>query len=127
TILAFIPVAGAPIVFLPASVFAIAQGDTYHGVGMLLFGLLVIANIDNVLRLLIAERLGNIHPIITIIGVIVGIPVSGIMGLVYGLLLISYFVIIVRIYETNRMAEIRWEKREQESALYDKGESKGTH
>lgn len=124
TILAFIPVVGAPIVFVPASVLAISQGDTYNGIGMLLFGLLVISNIDNVLRLVIAKRVGNIHPIITIIGVIIGIPVFGIMGLVYGPLLISYFVLTIRIYETDRMAEIRWEKRERENALYDKGKSK---
>src|SRR3546814_8128633 len=62
TILAFIPVVGAPLIFVPASIIAISQGDTYNGIGMLLFGLLIITNIDNILRLVIAKRIGNIHP-----------------------------------------------------------------
>jgi len=114
-ILSFIPVVGAPMIFVPASIFTIIQGDNFNGVGMLLFGLIVISNIDNVLRLIIAKRVGNIHPIITIIGVIIGIPLFGLMGLVYGPLLLSYFLITVKIYETNKIAEKRLEQLEKES------------
>src|SRR5690606_12773554 len=113
-ILSFIPVVGAPIIFVPASILTIVQGDNYNGIGMLLFGLIVISNIDNVLRLIIAKRVGNIHPIITIVGVIIGIPLFGLMGLVYGPLLLSYFLITVRIYETNKLAERRLEKLDKE-------------
>jgi len=117
-ILSFIPVIGAPIIFVPASILTIIQGDTFNGVGMLLFGLIVIANIDNVLRLIIAKRVGDIHPIITVVGVIIGIPLFGLMGLVYGPLLLSYFLITVRIYETNKIAEKRLEKLEAENITY---------
>lgn len=114
-ILSFIPVVGAPMIFVPASIWAIVQGDNFNGIGMLLFGLIFISNIDNVLRLIIAKRVGNIHPIITIIGVIIGIPLFGLMGLVYGPLLLSYFLITVRIYETNKMAEKRLEQLRREN------------
>jgi len=121
-ILSFIPVVGAPIIFVPASILTIVQGDNYNGIGMLLFGLIVISNIDNVLRLIIAKRVGNIHPIITIVGVIIGIPLFGLMGLVYGPLLLSYFLITVRIYETNKLAERRLEKLDKENIAYMKRE-----
>lgn len=117
-ILSFIPVVGAPIIFVPASILTIVQGDTFNGVGMLLFGLIIISNIDNVLRLIIAKRVGDIHPIITVVGVIIGIPLFGLMGLVYGPLLLSYFLITVRIYETNKIAEKRLEKLEAENITY---------
>ncbi len=117
-ILSFIPVVGAPIIFVPASILTIVQGDTFNGVGMLVFGLIVIANIDNVLRLIIAKRVGDIHPIITVVGVIIGIPLFGLMGLVYGPLLLSYFLITVRIYETNKIAEKRLEKLEAEKITF---------
>src|SRR5690606_6191586 len=119
-ILSFIPVVGAPMIFVPASIYTIIQGDNFNGVGMLLFGLIIISNIDNVLRLIIAKRVGNIHPIITIIGVIIGIPLFGLMGLVYGPLLLSYFLITVRIYETNKIAEKRLEKLKKEDIKYSK-------
>lgn len=118
SILSFIPVVGAPMVFIPASIFTIVGGDNYNGIGMLLFGIIVISNIDNVLRLIIAKRVGDIHPIITIVGVIIGIPLFGLMGLVFGPLLLSYFLITVRIYETNKIAERRFDRLKAENISY---------
>jgi len=118
SILSFIPVVGAPMIFIPASIFTIVGGDNYNGIGMLLFGIIVISNIDNVLRLIIAKRVGNIHPIITIVGVIIGIPLFGLMGLVFGPLLLSYFLITVRIYETNKIAERRLDRLKEENVTY---------
>ena len=43
--------------------------------------------------------MANTHPLITIIGVIIGIPVFGILGLVFGPLLISWFFLLLKIYE----------------------------
>lgn len=110
-ILSFIPVVGAPLVFIPASIIKMIDGDTFNAIGMLLWGLLFVSNIDNILRLVIAKRVGDIHPIITIIGVIIGIPMFGIMGLVFGPLLLSYFLITIKIYETNKLAEMRLHKK----------------
>jgi len=118
SILSFIPVVGAPMIFIPASIFTIVGGDSYNGIGMLLFGIIVISNIDNVLRLIIAKRVGDIHPIITIVGVIIGIPLFGLMGLVFGPLLLSYFLITVRIYETNKIAERRLDRLKEENITY---------
>lgn len=69
------------------------------------FGLVI--NIDNVLRLIIAKKVGDIHPIITIVGVIIGIPLFGIMGLVYGPLLLAYFLIAVKIYKANKRLSLQ--------------------
>src|SRR5690606_39636257 len=70
-ILSFIPVVGAPMIFVPASIWTIIEGDNFNGIGMLLFGLVFISNIDNVLRLIISKCVGNISPIITIIEVLI--------------------------------------------------------
>ncbi|WP_207429237.1 AI-2E family transporter [Pedobacter sp. SYSU D00535] len=110
TFLSFMPVLGAPIVFVPAALIELANGDTTAGYGILIWGFVLVINIDNVIRFLIAKRVGNIHPIITVVGVIIGIPVFGIMGLVFGPLLLSYFILTVRIYETSRLATEQLEK-----------------
>jgi predicted PurR-regulated permease PerM len=110
TFLSFLPLLGAAIVFVPAGIIALANGDETAGFGILLWGILLVTNIDNVIRFLIAKQVGNIHPIITIIGVVVGIPAFGIMGLVYGPLLLSYFILTVRIYETSKLATERLEQ-----------------
>ncbi|HKG06444.1 MAG TPA: AI-2E family transporter, partial [Pedobacter sp.] len=108
--ISFIPVLGPPIVFLPAAMLQIANGNNFAGWAMLIFGFVVIINIDNVLRFMIAKRIGNIHPIITVIGVVIGIPLFGILGLVFGPLLLSYFVLLIKIYETSALASERLER-----------------
>ncbi len=110
TFLSFLPVVGAPVVFVPAAFIAIASGNTTGGWGLLLWGLIVIINIDNVIRLVIAKNVSDTHPIITVVGVIIGIPIFGILGLVFGPLLLSYFILTIRIYETSKLASERLEK-----------------
>jgi predicted PurR-regulated permease PerM len=110
TFISFVPVLGPPIIFVPAAIMQIANGNEFGGYAMLIFGFVVIINIDNVLRFLIAKRVGNIHPIITVIGVVIGIPLFGILGLVFGPLLLSYFILVVKIYETSALASDRLER-----------------
>lgn len=97
--LSFLPIIGAPIVFVPAGLIAIASGHASDGYGILLWGFLLVTNIDNVIRYFISKYMANTHPLITIIGVIIGIPVFGILGLVFGPLLISWFFLLLKIYE----------------------------
>ncbi len=106
----FVPILGPPIIFVPAALLQIANGNAFAGWAMLAVGFVVIINIDNVLRFIIAKKVGNIHPIITVIGVVIGIPLFGILGLVFGPLLLSYFILLIRIYETSTMASERMER-----------------
>ncbi|CAM4187059.1 Predicted PurR-regulated permease PerM [Pedobacter westerhofensis] len=110
TFISFVPILGPPVIFVPAAILQIADGHNAAGWAMLIFGFVVIINIDNVIRFMIAKRVGNIHPIITVIGVVIGIPLFGILGLVFGPLLLSYFILLIKIYETSAMATERLER-----------------
>jgi predicted PurR-regulated permease PerM len=99
--LSFIPFVGAPLVFVPAAALQLYSGNTFSGVGILIWGFALVTSIDNVIRYYLAKKIGDIHPIITIIGVIIGIPAFGILGLVFGPLLISYFILLVKIWEED--------------------------
>lgn len=110
TFISFVPVLGPPLVFVPAAILQMVNGHDFEGWAMLVFGFVVIINIDNVLRFIIAKKVGNIHPIITVIGVIIGIPLFGILGLVFGPLLLSYFILLIKIYETSTLASERLER-----------------
>jgi len=110
TFISFVPILGPPVVFVPAAILQIVNGREFEGWAMLIFGFLVIINIDNVLRFIIAKKVGNIHPIITVIGVIIGIPLFGILGLVFGPLLLSYFILLIKIYESSTLASERLER-----------------
>ncbi len=95
---AFIPVLGTPIVWFPAGIIALTQGNTFGGWGIIIYGGILVMNIDNVLRMIIGKKMGNIHPLVTVVGVIFGLPIFGIIGLVIGPLLISYFLLLVDAY-----------------------------
>ncbi|HTF80411.1 MAG TPA: AI-2E family transporter, partial [Cytophagales bacterium] len=97
--LSFLPVIGSPLVFVPAGVLQIASGHTFNGVGIMLWGFILVTNIDNVIRFYLAKRIGDVHPLITVVGVVIGLNAFGILGLVYGPLFISYFLLLIKIYE----------------------------
>jgi predicted PurR-regulated permease PerM len=100
--LSFLPVVGTPVVFVPLGLYMLSEGNTYSGVGILLWGFVLVINIDNIIRLIMARKLGDVHPLIMIIGLVIGLPYFGILGLVFGPLLISYFILLVRIYRESR-------------------------
>jgi predicted PurR-regulated permease PerM len=100
--ISFLPVLGAPLVFVPAGLIALSSGDSTAGYGIILWGFILVTNIDNLLRFFISKYFADTHPLITIIGVIAGVPVFGILGLVFGPLLISWFVLLTKIILTER-------------------------
>ncbi|MEO5911354.1 MAG: AI-2E family transporter [Pelobium sp.] len=109
--LSFMPVIGAPIVTIPTAIILLINGQHWQGVFMLLFTLIVIINIDNVIRFMINKRLADTHPIITVIGVIIGLPLFGFAGLVFGPLLLSWFIHLLNVYEIDKTAQERLENR----------------
>lgn len=106
-ILSFIPLLGPPLIFVPAAIIMFSQGMTWQPIGLLVWGFGLVINIDNVLRFIIAKRLGDIHPIITVVGVIIGIPLFGLIGLVFGPLLLVYFLTAVKIYKANKRLSLK--------------------
>jgi predicted PurR-regulated permease PerM len=93
-----IPVVGTAIVWIPLVAYFFAVGNNSSGVGLLIYSVVLITNIDYVARLTILKKFMDIHPLITIFGVIVGIGLFGFWGVIFGPLLISYFIILVKIY-----------------------------
>ncbi|MGG9970697.1 AI-2E family transporter [Ferruginibacter sp. SUN002] len=93
-----IPVVGTAIIWVPLTAYFFAIDRTSSGIGLLIYSLVLITNIDYVARLTILKKLINVHPLITIFGVIVGIGLFGFWGVIFGPLLISYFIILIKIY-----------------------------
>lgn len=94
-----IPFVGTFVGIIPVFILALSNGNTFQAWGILLYGIIVVGTTDNFIRLYILKKLDNVHPLITIIGVIIGVPLFGFIGLIFGPLLISLFLIVVRIYK----------------------------
>src|SRR5215217_5967738 len=107
TIAAMMPVVGAALIYVPLTISLFAQGENGKGIAMAIWGFGLIGLVDNLFRLLVNKRLGNIHPLITIFGVIIGIQLFGFIGLIFGPLLISMFLLLLRIYSSEFIVKKR--------------------
>lgn len=95
----FIPFVGVAIVWVPVFIFLIIQQLWWQAGFMLLWGLLVIATIDNVLRPLLMEGKTRIHPLILFFAIFGGILVFGFWGIIYGPLIIAVALTLLEVYE----------------------------
>lgn len=93
-----IPMVGTMIIWVPICIVVLASGKIGVGIGLILYCAIIISNIDNVLRFTILKRIGDVHPLVTVFGVIVGLQLFGIMGLIFGPLLLTYFILLIKIY-----------------------------
>lgn len=93
-----VPMIGTVVVSVPLGVWMITEGAVWQGILLMVCGLLVIANVDNLTRIVLNQRISNTHPLIVIFGVILGIPLFGFWGIIFGPLMISVFLLLVRIY-----------------------------
>lgn len=100
-IFSMIPVIGTAIICVPLCIYLLATGHVGQGVGLVIYSLAVIGSVDNILRFTILKRLGDVHPIITVLGIIVGVPIFGFMGFIFGPLLVSYLLLLIKIYHVE--------------------------
>ncbi len=98
TILAMIPFIGPAFVWLPASLFKLATGETFNGIGLILYGLLVVSTIDNVVRPRIIGSKGNVHPVLVLLGVLGGLEVFGLLGIIIGPLILAISTVFLSLY-----------------------------
>lgn len=93
-----VPMVGTMIVWVPICIVVMATGHLGMGIALALYCAIVVSNVDNVLRFTIMKKIGDVHPLITVFGVIVGLQLFGVMGLIFGPLLLAYFILLMKIY-----------------------------
>lgn len=93
-----IPFIGAFLVWVPASIYLFFSGDIFGGIGLFLYGMIIVGYSDNIARMKIFSSIGNVHPVITLLGILIGLPYFGIMGLIIGPLIIALFTLLLKIF-----------------------------
>jgi predicted PurR-regulated permease PerM len=108
---AMLPIVGAALIYVPLTVMLLMQGEMGKGIIMGLWGFILIGLVDNLFRFMLNKKLGDIHPLITVFGVIVGIKLFGFIGLIFGPLLISLFILLLKIYSNEFLIKKRETRR----------------
>jgi len=96
---AMVPVLGAALVYVPAGIYMLANGDTGNAYLMLAYSFIVVGLADNIFRFWTQKVIADVHPLITIFGVILGINVFGFIGIIFGPILLSLVIWMFRIYK----------------------------
>ncbi len=106
-IAAMLPIVGAALAYAPIAIILFANDETAKGIIMLAFGFGIVGTVDNILRFTLLKKWGNVHPLTTVFGVIAGLSLFGFIGLIFGPLLISLFLLLLRIYTNEFITKQR--------------------
>lgn len=94
-IFALIPF-GTPLVWGAVSAWLLLSGQIWQGVGLALWGALVVSQIDNLLRPLVISSATRIPYLLVLIGVLGGISAFGLVGLFLGPIVIAVLLAVWR-------------------------------
>lgn len=96
-----VPFLGTMTVYVPLGIITLASGETGNGIGVLTYGFLIVGSIDNILRFTILKTLGNVPPLITVFGVLLGLKLFGMLGLIFGPLILSSIGVLIKVYSNE--------------------------
>ncbi len=94
-----IPIVGTGLVWLPLAAYLALAGHWGPGIGLALYGLLVVTHVDNFVRFIMQKKLADTHPLVTIFGVVIGLSLFGFMGLIFGPLMLAMFIFCVDLFK----------------------------
>jgi len=89
---------GSGLVWGPGVLALVAGGRWGAAFGLALWGLFAVGSVDYIIRPVVFRRWAQIHPIVTLVGALAGVPYFGILGLLIGPLALSYFFELIRMY-----------------------------
>jgi len=98
SITSMLPFVGAAAAYVPLGIYMFSVGPQWKAYAVLVWGFLVIGLVDNVFRIVIQKKWGDVHPLITAFGVIIGIDLFGFVGLIFGPIIIAMFLLLTKIY-----------------------------
>ena len=97
-LLSAIPGLGAPLVWIPAAIYLIAIGSMGWGIGLIIWGVVVVGLVDNLLRPMLVGRDTRLPDIIVLVSILGGIASFGPIGIILGPVVAAMFDTILEIY-----------------------------
>lgn len=98
---AMLPVVGAALIYIPLTIVLFVQGDNGNAIGLLIYSFVVVGLSDNLIRFMLQKKMADVHPLVTIFGVIIGINLFGFIGIIFGPILFSVFLWLIKLYKSE--------------------------
>lgn len=100
--LSLIPAVGSALVWVPVAIYFLATGAIWQGLGLILYGVLVIGLVDNLLRPFLVGKDTKLPDYVVLISTLGGIQVFGLNGFVIGPLVAAMFMVSWQIFSASR-------------------------
>jgi len=98
TIFSILPILGSGLVWLPAGIILLLRGDIVQGMGLIVFGALVVGSVDNLLRPRLVGRDTSMPDLMILLSTLGGLAMFGIFGFIIGPIIAALFITVWEIY-----------------------------
>lgn len=104
-VLSFLPVVGAPLVWIPVTIIQLLQQDYTAAAGIFATGALLNIADNSFFRPVIQKKVGEIHPFQSLLGIVIGVSLFGLVGIVIGPLLLAYFYLSTKMFSEEYLSD----------------------
>lgn len=104
-VLSFLPVVGTPLIWVPATIIQLLQQDYTAAIGIFISGVFLNMADNSFLRPIIQKKVGEIHPFQSLLGIVIGVSLFGLVGIIIGPLLLAYFYLTVKMFSEEYLSD----------------------
>ncbi|MGH9333068.1 MAG: AI-2E family transporter, partial [Vicinamibacteria bacterium] len=94
---AVIPGIGSPLVWVPAAIYLLVASSWWQGVGLILYGTLIIGVADNIIKPILLHGTARMHTFTAFLSILGGLLTFGPPGILLGPVIFSILLSMVRI------------------------------
>ena len=96
--LSLLPAIGAALIWLPVALYLLATGAVWQGIGLIVFGVVVIGLVDNLLRPLLVGKDTKMPDYVVLMSTLGGMAVFGLSGFVIGPVIAAMFIAVWHLF-----------------------------
>jgi len=94
-----VPLVGTALIWVPMGIILLLLGSIGKGIAVLVFGVVIISNLDNVLRPLIVGKDTGLPEVVVLLSTLGGLATFGLTGLILGPVVATFVMVMLEMYE----------------------------
>ncbi len=96
--LALIPLLGPYLIFVPAAIYLFAAGPLIPALLFTFYNVLLVSTADNFIKPKLISGRVKVHPLLILISILGGLKAFGILGILYGPLIVAMLLVLLNMY-----------------------------
>ena len=100
-LMAFLPILGIGIIFIPAAIYLFLVGRIAAGIFFIVFYVILSGGIEYIFKPRLVGHRVQMHTLLVFLSIIGGLKLFGILGIIYGPLIVTAFLTLTDIYKTS--------------------------